>query len=159
MMGTDLLSHDAVATALRSVGEAAAKNRQSGKEALLRAWSYTAESRVGRSVSDRDKLHIFNADGFWCRYTGELLLLPAFLRTLSALYPDACPYHRNWKSEETHPSYWSHNAIGGAEHRDNWVTRAWPAIRCAAASASKRSAGNFGADLSTTSGMVVWARS
>lgn len=131
MMGTDLPSHNALATALRSVGEAAAKNRQSGKEALLRVWPYTTESRVARSVSDRDKLHIFNADGFRCRYTGELLLLPAFLRTLSALYPYAFPYHPNWKSEETHPAYWWHtaslehvtpNSIGGAEHRDNWVT-------------------------------------
>ncbi len=74
---------------------------------------------------------VFKADGFRCRYTGDLLLFPPYLRVLSALWPDAFPYHPNWKSELTHAAYWSHTAslehvasvaIGGAEAEDNWIT-------------------------------------
>ncbi len=74
---------------------------------------------------------MFKADGFRCRYTGDLLLLSAYLRALSVLWPETFPYHPNWKSDEAHEAYWTHTAslehidpvsIGGVEAEDNWIT-------------------------------------
>ncbi|WP_152024966.1 hypothetical protein [Candidatus Filomicrobium marinum] len=59
------------------------------------------------------------------------MLLPAYLRVLSALWPTTFPVHPNWKSDETHEAYWSHTAslehidpvaVGGTETEDNWIT-------------------------------------
>lgn len=124
--------HDDLARGLCKVGDLTITQGRLNGEALLRAsWPFAPSARTERKVSDREKLQVFKADRFRCRYTGDLLLLPAYLRVLSALYPDAFPYHQNWKAEETHPAYWSHTAslehvepvsVGGAEHLDNWVT-------------------------------------
>jgi len=132
MTARTLPGHDDLARGLCKVGDLTITQGRLNGEALLRAsWPFAPSARTERKVSDREKLQVFKADRFRCRYTGDLLLLPAYLRVLSALYPDAFPYHQNWKAEETHPAYWSHTAslehvepvsVGGAEHLDNWVT-------------------------------------
>lgn len=132
MTSVQLPPHNDLARALRAAGDVIITHgRPDGETALRDAWPFAASQRAERKASDREKLRVFKADGFRCRYTGELLLLPAYLRVLSALYPDAFPYQANWKAEETHPAYWSHTAslehvepiaVGGGEHFDNWVT-------------------------------------
>ncbi|MBI1651175.1 hypothetical protein [Hyphomicrobium sulfonivorans] len=131
-MGNKAAGHDTGARLLVSAGNAAAlRTVDEGEQLLRQAWAHVGASRSARSTSDTEKLRVFRDDGFRCRYTGDLLLLPAYLRALSALWPETVPYHPNWKSEETHEAYWSHTAslehinpisIGGAEAGGNWIT-------------------------------------
>ena len=107
------------------------RGSEEGKHTILRGWPLSGKVPTSRSISDHQRLRVFRADGFRCRYTGDLLVLPAYLRALSARWPEVVPYHPNWKSDETHEAYWSHTAslehidpvaIGGAEAEGNWIT-------------------------------------
>lgn len=125
-------SHNGLARLLIEAGEEAVlRGFDEGKRAILEGWPYSEAIRTSRSVTDRQRLRVFRADGFRCRYTGDLLVLPAYLRALSCLWPEVVPYHPNWKSDETHEAYWTHTAslehidpvaIGGIEAEDNWIT-------------------------------------
>lgn len=125
-------SHNLLARALIDVGTTAVASGPDRGAALLgEVWPHAVTPRTGRTITARQRLKIFKADGFRCRYTGDILLFPGYLRALSALWPDAFPYHRNGKSEVTHIAYWSHLAslehveplaTGGAEADDNWIT-------------------------------------
>jgi hypothetical protein len=124
--------HDDLAKALIRVGTSTVQDGRDAGETMLNAeWPHAVTLRTRRSVTPRQRLEVFKADGFRCRYSGDLLLFPAYLRALSALWPAAFPYHPNGKSDVTHPAYWSHTAslehvapvaIGGAESEDNWIT-------------------------------------
>lgn len=132
MIEDSSLSHDAGARLLVEAGEVAVVREHSEGEKIVRqSWAHVGTSRTARSISDAQKFRVFCSDGFRCRYSGDLLLLPAYLRALSALWPETFPYHPNWKSEYTHEAYWSHSAslehikpvaIGGIEADDNWIT-------------------------------------
>jgi hypothetical protein len=125
-------SHDLLARALIDVGSTAAASGPDRGAALLdEVWPHAATSRTERKISERQRFKVFKADGFRCRYSGDLLFFPPYLRSLSALWPEKFPYHRNGKSEITHIAYWSHIAslehvepvaTGGAEAEDNWIT-------------------------------------
>lgn len=125
-------SHDDLARLLIEVGKTAALRGSSEGENLVREkWPHLGAMRTARSISPLQRLRVFKADGFRCRYTGDLLLFPPYLRILSSLWPKSFPYHSNWKSEVTHVAYWSHTAslehvepvaVGGAESEDNWIT-------------------------------------
>jgi hypothetical protein len=123
--------HDDLARLLIEVGNTAGRSSQEGEAMLRKAWPHSATARTARSISPSQMLGVFKADGFRCRYTGDLLLFPPYLRALSAIWPEAFPYHPHWKSEVTHEAYWTHTAslehvepvaIGGAEAEDNWIT-------------------------------------
>ena len=97
----------------------------------MEGWPRSEAARTSRSINDHERLRVFRTDGFRCRYTGDLLVLPAYLRALSALWPEIVPYHPNWKSDETHEAYWTHTAslehidpvaVGGAGAEGNWIT-------------------------------------
>lgn len=125
-------SHNDLARLLTEAGGSAVlRGAEEGKRAILKGWPLSGTSPTSRSISDHQRLRVFKADGFRCRYTGDLLVLPAYLRALSALWPQAVPYHPNWKSDETHEAYWTHTAslehidpvaVGGAEAEGNWIT-------------------------------------
>ena len=87
------------------------------------------EPCAGRMV--RLKLKVWVADGFRCRYSGDLLFFPGYLTALSAVWPETFPAHPNWKADAAHDVYWTHSAslehvdpvsIGGAENEENWIT-------------------------------------
>ncbi len=104
-------SHNDLARLLIEAGHRAVQQDAEAGEGLVRdEWPRSEATPTGRSISDFERLRVFNADGFRCRYTGDLLLLPAYLRALSVLWPEAFPYHPNWKSDETHEAYWTHTA-------------------------------------------------
>ncbi|WP_252189902.1 MULTISPECIES: HNH endonuclease [unclassified Rhodococcus (in: high G+C Gram-positive bacteria)] len=58
------------------------------------------------------------------------------MRLLSAEFPDQFPFHRNWKTTDTHPVYWSlsatHDHVVPLSHggdpldAGNIVTACWP---------------------------------
>jgi 5-methylcytosine-specific restriction endonuclease McrA len=77
------------------------------------------------------QLAMFIRDRFSCRYCGKRTIFTPILRLLSRLYPDALPYHPNWKFGAGHPIYWTHSAScehvvpiarGGTSAPDNLVT-------------------------------------
>ncbi len=101
-------------------------------EALLRTeLPFAALQNTGRSYSVAAKLEVFFQDGFIDRYSGERLLNPGYLRALSRLFPDAFPFHSNWRMEACHLAFWQYTptidhlipvARGGADDDSNWVT-------------------------------------
>lgn len=56
--------------------------------------------------SKRRLTAIFRRDRFTDRYSGQPLVFPAELRTLSILMPADFPYHPNWRQASPHPAYW-----------------------------------------------------
>ncbi len=128
----DDTSHNGLARLLTEAGEnAILRGSDEGKRAILEGWPHSEAMRTSRCVTDYERFRVFRADGFRCRYTGDLLVLPAYLRALSILWPEVVPYHPNWKSDETHEAYWTHTAslehiapvaVGGAEAEGNWIT-------------------------------------
>jgi hypothetical protein len=125
-------NHEAIVDVLVAAGRIAARGDQAA--ALLEIKSgapFAARTRTKRGLNDTQKFHVWKSDGFCCRYTGERLFLPIYLRALSELWPTDFPYQVHWKSDETHDAHWSHGAsiehvdpiaFGGAETVDNWIT-------------------------------------
>jgi 5-methylcytosine-specific restriction endonuclease McrA len=86
---------------------------------------------ITRSYGPVESTRLFIRDGFIDRYTGDRLVFPPVLRILSQVLPNEFPYHPNWKTDLTHPSYWEVGATvdhivpvtrGGADDESNWVT-------------------------------------
>ncbi|WP_052053655.1 HNH endonuclease [Rhodococcoides fascians] len=78
-----------------------------------------------------EMLRTFYRDGFLDRYSGDRLIHPGALRTLSMLLPKEFPAHPNGKMTETHFALWElfptidhldPVARGGADEASNWVT-------------------------------------
>ncbi|MCJ0894759.1 HNH endonuclease [Rhodococcus sp. ARC_M5] len=78
-----------------------------------------------------EMLRTFYRDGFLDRYSGDRLIHPGALRTLSMLLPEEFPAHPNGKMTETHFALWElfptidhvePVARGGADEASNWVT-------------------------------------
>ena len=67
-----------------------------------------------RAYSQRDLIELFRRDRFMDRYTGLRLVIPPALRVISAVIPEAFPFHPNWKEGECHDSYWDLSAT--ADH-------------------------------------------
>jgi hypothetical protein len=71
---------------------------------------------------------LFEQDRFTDRYSGERLVFPGVLRVISHLFPEAFPYHPNWKYGAGHTWYWElyptvdHVDSTGPDSADNWVT-------------------------------------
>jgi hypothetical protein len=107
----------------------------SGTEAaaaiLGRDYPFNPEIVVKRRFRPIDYTRVFIRDGFIDRYTGDRLVFPPVLRMLSHALPECFPFHPNWKTQVTHPSYWEVGATidhlipvtrGGADESSNWVT-------------------------------------
>ena len=84
--------------------------------------------RSQRKYSDEQKTRLFLRDGFIDRYSGDHLVFPGVLRLLSHLFPQAFPYHPNWKYGVCHNWYWElyptvdHVDSAGNDSEENWVT-------------------------------------
>jgi hypothetical protein len=57
------------------------------------------KSITKRNYGPFESTRVFVRDGFMDRYTGERLVFPQVLRTLSAELPGEFPYHPNWKTD------------------------------------------------------------
>jgi len=124
--------HDDFARLLVRAGHAVIVDRLAEGESLIgENWPHTPRVRAKRRATETKKLSIWIKDGFRCRYSGDLLLFPAFMTIMSALFPDTFPAHKNGKAEFAHDAYWTHFAslehieptsIGGRDEEDNWIT-------------------------------------
>lgn len=98
---------------------------------LKEHYPFAPEEIAKRRYGPVESTRVFVRDGFVDRYSGErLIFLPVF-RILSMVLPSAFPYHRNWKTDVTHPAYWKIAATvdhlvpvtrGGADAESNWIT-------------------------------------
>jgi hypothetical protein len=96
-----------------------------------RDYPFAPELVTNRKYGPVESTALFFRDGFIDRYTGERLVFPPVLRVLSTLLPAEFPFHPNWKTHLTHPSYWEVGASvdhvipvtrGGADNDSNWAT-------------------------------------
>ncbi len=155
-------SHDDLARLLSEAGQKAlVLNPDAGEELVRQCWPHQKGIRTRRSISERQKLLVFMADGFRCRYTGDLLFFSGYLWAISALWPDTFPAHPHGKSDEAHEAFWTHFAsvehldpiaTGGTETEDNWILRAWPGTKYAVATVLKRSDGKCSRERRCVSG-------
>jgi hypothetical protein len=98
---------------------------------LKRDYPFASHPITKRQYGPLESTRVFVRDGFIDRYTAERLIFPPVLRIISAELPVDFPYHPNWKTEVTHPTYWEVGATvdhlipvsrGGADDDSNWVT-------------------------------------
>lgn len=94
-------------------------------------YPFSSQPTATRSFTEAQTLKVFVRDGFIDRYSGNHLLFPPVLRVLSFVLPSGFPFHRNWKMNETHQSYWElfptldhiiPVARGGADNDENIVS-------------------------------------
>lgn len=106
-------------------------NIECAEKIIQTEYPFTKFNSVGRHYSDKQKMKQFRRDGFIDRYSGQRLLNPGFLKTLSYYMPEVFPYHAHWKMDECHDAYWvfvptvDHIypvALGGADSEENWAT-------------------------------------
>lgn len=71
-----------------------------------RDYPFAPEPITKRKYGPVESTRLFVRDGFIDRYTGERLIFPPVLRVLSSVLPAEFPFHPNWKTDLTHPSYW-----------------------------------------------------
>lgn len=79
---------------------------------------------------------IFQRDHFTCRYCGGRLIPTPMMELIGGLYPDAFPFHPNWKGGETHPAVLSRSPVvdhiipgsagGDWVDPENLATACWP---------------------------------
>lgn len=101
------------------------------KEIIQTEYPFKNLGSVSRNYSDKQKWEQFKRDGFIDRYSGQKLLNPGLLKTISFYMPDIFPYHAHWKMEECHNAYWElvptldhiyPVALGGVDSEENWAT-------------------------------------
>ena len=117
---------------IKIICEALSSGDTAGASAIARAqYPFLPPPAATRKFTEAQALRVFVRDGFVDRYSGNRLLFPPVLRLLSVMLPDAFPFHRNWKMNETHPAYWElfptldhivPVAHGGPDHEDNLVS-------------------------------------
>ena len=95
------------ANIIKIICEALSSGDTSGaSEIARRHYPFLAPPTATRKFTEAQALRVFVRVGFVDRYSGNRLLFPPVLRLLSVMLPDAFPFHRNWKMNETHPAYW-----------------------------------------------------
>jgi hypothetical protein len=58
-----------------------------------------------KQPSQRQQLEVYRRDYFHCRYCDrKTIFYPIFLLVGVGFFPDALPFHPNWKTELTHPA-------------------------------------------------------
>jgi 5-methylcytosine-specific restriction endonuclease McrA len=94
------------------------------------------ERRKRRPFTPETTVAVWRRDQFSCRYCGQSVIPPPVLRATSLVWPDAIPYHPNWRTDVTHPLYLLRSATvdhvephaHGGSHDDlgNLATACWP---------------------------------
>ena len=89
-----------------------------------------------KSPTPRELAEIYHRDRYLCRYCGTKTVLTPAMRLISREFPKQFPFHSNWKTNETHPAYWSLSAThdhvvpvsrgGESLGQSNLVTACWP---------------------------------
>lgn len=106
-------------------------NKTAAKSIICQKYPHTYYEIEKRTYTITQKMKQFIRDGFIDRYTGEKLLNPGMLKTISYYFPNEFPYHPHWKMTETHIAYWEliptidhiyPIAKGGEDDEKNWVT-------------------------------------
>ena len=106
-------------------------NRSSAKAIINNKYQHTHIEIEKRAYTLEQKMAQFVSDGFIDRYTGQRLINPGLLKTISYYFPAEFPYHPHWKMSETHMAYWElvptldhiyPIAKGGHDDEKNWVT-------------------------------------
>jgi hypothetical protein len=106
-------------------------NRTEAKSVICRKYPHTSLEIEKRTYTLTQKMNQFVSDGFIDRYTGQRLLNPGILKTISYYFPDEFPYQAHWKMSQTHIAYWEllptidhiyPIAKGGIDDEQNWVT-------------------------------------
>ena len=106
-------------------------NKTAAKSIICQKYPHTYYEIEKRTYTITQKMKQFIRDGFIDRYTGEKLLNPGMLKTISYYFPNEFPYHSHWKMTETHIAYWEliptidhiyPIAKGGEDDEKNWVT-------------------------------------
>ncbi len=104
---------------------------ESAKDIIKTEYPFNKLASTGRNYTDKQKMAQFVRDGFIDRYSGQKLMNPGLLKTLSYYMPDVFPYHAHWKMEECHNAYWElvptvdhiyPVALGGADSEENWAS-------------------------------------
>ena len=106
-------------------------NKSAAKTLISSEYPHMHIEIENRAYTLEQKMKQFISDGFIDRYTGDRLLNPGILKTISYYCPDEFPYHPHWKMSETHIAYWEMIptidhiypiAKGGHDDEKNWVT-------------------------------------
>ena len=109
----------------------AEKNVDLAADLIQQEIPFVPARNTGRHYSTAQKLAIFAQDHFIDRYSGEMLLNPGVLRSISRLCPREFPFQTNWRMDACHPAIWRLTptidhvvpvARGGSDEPANWVT-------------------------------------
>jgi hypothetical protein len=104
-------SPDAVPGALQAVVAALATGNAATARTHMDAIAFHRQDAALRTPPPPQALaEIYDRDRYQCRYCGRKTVLIEVMRLLSELFPEQFPYHRNWKTSETHQAYWSVSA-------------------------------------------------
>ncbi len=105
--------------------------------AELAAIAYQPEDFRGRPALSRRLLgEVYRRDRYHCRYCGQRLIPASIMELVGTIYPDALPFHPNWKGGQTHPAFVACSPIidhvvpgslgGDWFSLENLVTACWP---------------------------------
>ena len=106
-------------------------NKEQALTTLTASWPFPPVKPGVRKIPANVKVQTFVRDKFQCRYYGTRTVHLGALRLLSHLFPQAFPFHPNWRREVTHPAYWEISsscdhlipvARGGDNRLENLVT-------------------------------------
>lgn len=102
---------------------------------VLEPIAYTKHEVPQRSdPSETVIASIFRRDRFHCRYCGCRVIPTQIMRLVSHFFPEAFPYHPNWKAGQTHPAIASRSptldhvvawTAGGRNNPENLVCACW----------------------------------
>lgn len=114
---------EASATALQEHGLAAGRNELepirgevwSGKVALNTAPRLEGKALTARTLSNSLRAEVFFRDNFICTACGLKTVPRNILVAFHDLYPEAIPYHPNYKRGHIHPVFWA--LAPEADHR------------------------------------------
>lgn len=91
------------------------------------------ELRRRPALSRRLLGEVYRRDRYECRYCGQRLIPASIMELVATIYPEAFPFHPNWKGGQTHPAFIACSPIVdhvvpgslGGDWR-NLVTSCWP---------------------------------
>lgn len=109
---------------------------QAGAEEIARIAYPPRDLSARPSLSRRVAFDVFRRDRFLCRYCDGKTIFQPVSRLLGSMYPDAFPFHPNWKAGRTHPAVIARSPVvdhivpgsqgGSWTDVENMVTACWP---------------------------------
>jgi hypothetical protein len=123
--------------AVQAVLEAIARGGVDAGAAALAPIAYSPRDLPRRPTTPRRlALAVFRRDRFSCRYCAGMMIFTPICQLLRTLYPDAFPWHPNWKGGRTHPAVIARSPVvdhvrpgsqgGSWTDPANMVTACWP---------------------------------